>query len=135
MPLLEWSDAYSVNIAAIDEQHKGLVDLINQLHSAMLRRQSGEVLGAILDELGTYVERHLSYEEELLRRYDFPGLAEHEAKHRDLRERVSEFRKDHASGRMVPTTALIDFLRKWLSEHILGTDRLYADFLNSEGVF
>lgn len=46
--LFPWSDAYSVKIGFIDSQHKVLVDLINQLHQAMITRTGKERLGKIL---------------------------------------------------------------------------------------
>jgi hemerythrin len=35
MPIIEWADALSVNVKEIDDQHKRLIDLINNLHDAM----------------------------------------------------------------------------------------------------
>ncbi|NOZ76820.1 MAG: hypothetical protein GXO65_03915 [Euryarchaeota archaeon] len=34
MPLLEWSDKYSLGIREIDEQHRDLIAMINYLHDA-----------------------------------------------------------------------------------------------------
>ncbi len=36
MPLIPWSDQYSLMIDSIDNQHKKLVGFINQLHEAMM---------------------------------------------------------------------------------------------------
>ena len=35
MPLMTWTDKYSVNIKEVDSQHVKLVDLLNGFHEAM----------------------------------------------------------------------------------------------------
>ncbi len=58
MALFNWSEEYSVNVNGLDNQHKKLVDLINELHSAMKEGKSKEVLGKIIEELISYTKFH-----------------------------------------------------------------------------
>jgi hemerythrin-like metal-binding protein len=52
--LFPWSDTYSVKINMVDSQHKVLVDLINELHQAMMARKGKESLGVVLASLIKY---------------------------------------------------------------------------------
>ena len=54
MALFEWKNDLSVGIAEIDRQHKVLIDLINQLHDAMLTRKTKEVMSGNLKGLLDY---------------------------------------------------------------------------------
>lgn len=130
-----WSEEYSVNIKAIDEQHKGLIDLIEKLHTAMLNRQSRAVMGDILSELVNYTNSHFAYEEELMEKYGYPGFHEHKKHHQQMRHKVLALQDDYGRGKIVVSMQVMDFLKDWLARHILGTDQLYKEFLNSEGVF
>ena len=56
--LFQWQDTYSVGIAQIDLQHKGLIKLINDMHSAMQAGKAKEAMGSIIDELIVYPARH-----------------------------------------------------------------------------
>lgn len=129
-----WLPAYNVGIATIDEQHQRLVALINQLHGAMLKRQSKAVMGQILAQLTDYTEVHFAFEEELMSRYDYPGLHSHQRVHDEMRAKVLALADDHAGGRVVISLQVMEFLKEWLTSHILGTDQLYRDFLRQEGV-
>ena len=51
---VEWSDALSVGIEEIDEQHKMLVDLVNKMHEAIHQRHGSDVVKSILSDLAEY---------------------------------------------------------------------------------
>lgn len=129
-----WLPSYSVGIAAIDEQHRGLLSLINQLHQAMLDRLSKSVMGSILVQLEEYTQLHFAFEEALMTRYDYPGYQSHRKIHTEMRAKVLALRDDHAQGRIVISLKVMEFLKEWLTSHILGVDQLYKDFLRQEGV-
>ncbi len=54
MALMEWTDKLSVGVAALDEDHKKLVGMVNELYDAMLAGHGKEKLGRILDGLVQY---------------------------------------------------------------------------------
>jgi len=135
MALFPWEARFSVNVENIDSQHRQLIDIINELHEAMMKKRSKEVLGELLERLVDYTDVHFTYEEELMARYEFPGYHDHKRQHDTIRNNVQERLQEHRDGKIVMSIKVMEYLKKWLSEHIMGTDRLYADFLNSEGVY
>ncbi len=129
-----WLPEYSVGIAAVDGQHQRLVALINELHNALLARRSRVVMGDILAQLADYTESHFVFEESLMARYEYPGYQSHRETHDRMRDKVMALRDDHQAGRVVVSLEVMAFLKDWLSGHILGTDHLYKDFFQHEGL-
>ena len=101
--IFPWNDSYSVRIPQIDAQHKGLIRLINDLHSAMAAGKGKEALGTILDELVRYTESHFKYEEGMLRQRQYSGLAAHQSEHQKLTGQVIELRERFRSNRLTLT--------------------------------
>tara|TARA_R110002050_G_scaffold149837_1_gene276484 strand:- start:18 stop:428 length:411 start_codon:yes stop_codon:yes gene_type:complete len=135
MPLIEWSNELSVGIKSIDEQHKKLVNMINALHDAKLTGGSNELLGKIFTGLTTYTQKHFTYEENMFAEYGYSNAEEHKKQHNDLIAQVIEL-KNKFIGNPQGTISddLILFLKRWLTNHIMRTDKEYTDFLISKGV-
>lgn len=134
MPIMSWTDAYSVGIAEIDQQHKKLIDLINALHDAMTKGQAKAVLGKILGELVNYCSSHFATEEKLFDRHGYPDAAEHKDKHQKMTSKVLALQQQFEQGKATITLDVMEFLQQWLDKHILGTDKKYSQFLHSKGV-
>lgn len=134
MALFIWSDKYSVNIKEIDNQHKRLVDMLNALHEAMKAGKGNEVVGKTLTELIQYVGTHFAAEEKLMATHSYPEYNAHKAEHAKLTQKTAELQKSFQQGAPVLTVEVLNFLKDWLQNHILGTDKKYGPFLNSKGV-
>jgi hemerythrin len=136
MPLFEWNDAlYSVGVKAIDDQHKKLVEMLNELHEAQGRGQSAGVMNQVLSDLIAYADYHFTTEEDFMRNYEYPDYLKHKAKHDALRQTALGLQADFRSGKRAVSIELSHFLRDWLAHHIQGTDKQLGVFLNSRGVF
>ncbi|MEQ1630208.1 MAG: bacteriohemerythrin, partial [Gallionella sp.] len=77
-----WSEKYSVNIKAIDEQHKELVNILNRLFVAVSKREGDLVIAAILDALINYTQTHFALEERLMSQAKYKDLVPHIAEHK-----------------------------------------------------
>jgi hemerythrin-like metal-binding protein len=125
MTFMPWNDSYATGIEMIDAQHKELFRLINQVHDAAASGSEREANAPLLNALADYVTLHFDQEEALMESAGFTGLAEHKAKHHHARSAVLAFRNDYLDGRAVLNATVLEFLKQWLSDHILGTDRQY----------
>ena len=132
--LFPWSDIYKLNIGVVDMQHKNLVDLINDLHQAMISRTGKEHLGRILSSLIKYTEGHFKAEEGIMESHQYPDLTNHKAEHDRFTKTVLDFQSKFHANEIGLTIEVMDFLKDWLSKHILGVDKKYAPFLNAKGV-
>jgi hemerythrin len=134
MALITWSDKYSVGVRAIDAQHAGLVETLNELHGAMMKGHASSIAGDLLHKLVDYTHGHFSAEEKMMAATRYPGLTLHSAKHRDLTRQVEEFVGRYERGEVRINLELLTFLSDWLTTHILKEDREYGPWLNEHGV-
>ncbi|MDR3640059.1 MAG: bacteriohemerythrin [Humidesulfovibrio sp.] len=132
--LMTWTDGLSVGIRLIDEQHRVLLGLINELHAGMRARKSDAVLVGVVARLKEYTVKHFGQEEEYFDRYGYPGTAAHKELHAKLVQQVLDFEAALKSGKTKVTMDIMRFLKDWLVKHIMGTDKKYTAFLNSKGL-
>ena len=130
-----WSDAMSVGIAEIDDQHKMLVDILNRLFIAVVQRESHEITVEILDTLVDYTKTHFGLEEKLLHDagYNAEEFAAHQHEHRAFIEKISNAASKHLVEGKSVSFEIIGFLKHWLRDHILVTDKKYASALQGAG--
>ncbi len=123
MPLLEWNDSLKLGHTQIDSDHKKMVDLLNRLYEATITDRGSRVCSSILSDLIAYTKSHFALEEQLMviRRYDM--LDEHRAEHSALMKDVValQSRLDRDISRL--DCAQFEFLKAWVSNHILDSDR------------
>lgn len=131
---IEWSDVFSVNIKLIDEQHKQLFRIINDLHSAWKENRPSEAIGNIFSGLVEYTDKHFKQEEELFSKYGYPETPSHMDAHRALVGKAVEIKDKFTKGQLKVDAEVMNFLKNWLNNHILRVDKKYSAFLNSKGV-
>jgi hemerythrin-like metal-binding protein len=135
MALIEWTAKLSVGIDSIDEQHKKLVNMINALNDAMLTNSSDELLGKIFTGLAAYTQKHFTYEENMFAEYGYPDSEEHKRQHNELIAQVVDLKEKFIENPQRTMSAdLMLFLKRWITNHIMRTDKEYAEFLISKGV-
>lgn len=83
------------------------------------------VLG-LLDRLVDHVRRHFTYEEALMRETYFPGRAAHHAHQKILLAQVFELDRKFRDRAAIPTRASLEFLRRWLGNHVLQEDLAFV---------
>lgn len=129
----KWSPEYSVNINAIDEQHKELVAILNRLFLAVSRQEGDKVIAGILDALTDYTRTHFALEERLMREAKYDELGAHIEEHRRLIEKLDQLCKVHLLEEKPIYFEMLSFLKTWLREHIQGEDRKYSAALQKAG--
>ncbi|CAK0751502.1 Bacteriohemerythrin [Azospirillaceae bacterium] len=135
MPLVHWSEGISVGVTVLDDDHKHLIDLINQLYDAMQAGREMEVLEGIFNELSNYTQTHFAREEQMMEARKFPGLAAHKIQHVELTTRVQQFYKKFQSGE-APSLSLelLALFKTWLISHIRVSDFQYRPYIKEETV-
>ncbi|MBP7654369.1 bacteriohemerythrin, partial [Candidatus Dependentiae bacterium] len=131
---MQWNSGLSVNIKEIDAQHKRLVDMVNKLHGSMKSGAAVNVLKDILNDLIQYTATHFATEEKFMNQYQYPEFKGHKEIHDKLVEQALEVKKSFDSGKGVVTIDLMNFLKDWLVNHIMKTDKKLGAFLNKKGV-
>ncbi len=134
MALIEWNDSLSVKVKEIDAQHQKLVDLINELHDAMIHRTAKEIVTETVNGLVTYTVSHFQTEELYFDKFGYPDAESHKKEHAEFVEKVSEFQKKLESGELFISVDVLNFLSDWLKNHINGSDKQYSELFNSKGL-
>lgn len=131
--IIEWGDEFLIGIREIDNQHKQLVGLINALHQ-MQRNHSQEFLDRVFNTLIEYTKVHFYQEEQLLKNVGYPGFEEHKKGHASFVRQLYVLRDGFK--RDVPETAanVLQFLKAWLTTHILVHDMEYRDFMKERRI-
>lgn len=125
-----WASLLEVGIAEIDEQHRTLFRLLNELRAAADAPDATERQTAILAELDEDTRQHFATEEQLMRDIGFPDIAAHIAEHQRLQRELEDCR-----AQVLDRKGAIDFsafIKSWLIGHLMTMDREYADYLNSD---
>lgn len=130
---VEWSDELSVGVEEIDEQHKVLVGLVNDMHEAIHQRHGSDVVQEILAQLTDYTRVHFAVEESLMRILNYPGYEAHKEKHEVLLSHVVELNEKVKAGKTSIGFELMHFLKVWLTKHIMESDKEYSGHFLSAG--
>lgn len=131
MTFMPWSQALSVGMPAIDEQHHWLVDTMNQLHSELASHEPDRAsLGRVLEGLMDYTVNHFVAEEVLFERHRYPHAAAHKALHDQFTKKVMHMLTEHEGGKSLGGE-VVELLKEWLVKHIMGADRAYVPHLEA----
>ncbi|MDH5613304.1 MAG: bacteriohemerythrin [Gammaproteobacteria bacterium] len=131
---LPWKDEYSVGIESIDQQHKKLINLINQLQTAVKYSTGEEFEREALDELVNYTKTHFTYEEGIMEQNGYPGFESHKSQHVRMIKKVEEVLAEYENEPDSAMSNAVNYLKEWLINHINGTDKEYSSFLIGKGV-
>jgi hemerythrin len=135
MPLIVWTDQMSVGVKLLDNDHKKLVLLINQLHEGLMTGRAKLGLERIFQDLVSYTRVHHAHEERLLVETGFHGTAAHKQEHESTIEQAVELQMRFKSSEGLDTELeIMHQLREWLFRHIQGSDKEFVAHLKAKEV-
>src|SRR6266498_2534097 len=116
MALLRWKDEYSVGIAAVDHEHKQLIDLINRLHADLSSKGAASSAEAFFGDLVKGISAHFALEERFMREQHYEELPQHKADHERLLDEICDM-MDGFIGGEIGSNDLSARLDAWFSRH------------------
>jgi hemerythrin len=129
--IVEWNNRLSVGISLIDDQHKKLVAMTNELYFACnystdfgKAQFERTVHGAV-----TYVKYHFATEEKIMEKTFYPGMENHKKEHTEFIQKVLENVKAFEEGKFYVPNHFVRFLKDWILSHIAITDSKLGMFL------
>lgn len=132
MSVAIWNDAYLTGNAMVDQQHRNLFAMVNELHDAVVAGKGREVLSATLRKLSGYTIDHFASEESLMITAGYDGLANHKRKHDALASKAKEIIAGYQSGKLTLSITLSQFLADWLRHHIQEEDQALITWLRQK---
>jgi len=124
---IKWKDSYMLGDQAIDEQHQELFRRAAYVIAAT--SHEGQVISAI--RLFQYMRTHLSHEEDLMRRIQYPDTYAHTAAHQDLVSKLNKISIKIANDSLVKTD-LEEFIAHWFMKHMETADSKLAEYFKSQ---
>ncbi len=125
MEKLVWSSDLDTGIHVIDEQHKRIVEYINELIDLKNSPEKGKI-GNVIDELVDYTISHFAFEESVMEDAGYAFLSPHKKIHELFTKKVASITERFKSGEDVVDDLLL-LLKKWLINHIQNEDGDYID--------
>lgn len=118
----------------IDTQHQRIFKIIADFVEALAEATMSGVAHAPLTlvELSDYAKEHFVFEEALLRGIGYPSVAEHEAAHQELLERLDQMAESFRLNGPGTPEDVLNLLDHWMNDHILGDDMAYKSFLKDK---
>lgn len=123
MAHMTWSEDLAVGNNFIDSDHRTLISLINAFHDALAKGQGNHALGVTLGNMIKYAAAHFKREEDEMERIGYCDAAAHRLAHEKLVREVLDLQKQFNQGEAVLTLKVSKFLKDWLLEHIMKTDK------------
>jgi len=129
MSYIQWEDKYSTGIQEMDDQHRRIIELINELYDGRLDGHADDAMIDALHGITEYARKHFKDEEALMAKVNFPLLDEHRVEHHQLIKNIVDFHRRVAGNAPPSNLEFLSFLKKWLAEHIVESDKVYGKYV------
>lgn len=137
MDIADWNTVLNTGVEEIDTQHRGLVQLAQELAAAIHSKEGQETLKDLVARLRHYSVEHFAAETRIMQQMRFPEIREHLAEHRRLSNMSRQFQDDFYRQQGVPAENVGRFMKHWLFDHILKWDMRLAAHIKAvrDGTF
>ncbi len=117
MSLIEWKPEFSVGNAAVDHEHRELIDLINQVHAGISEGADRDRLAAGLGEIYAQIAAHFALEEKIMRDARYADFEAHKRDHESLLDQLSDIIHRIEIDHALDQRDLSSRLNLWFTEH------------------
>jgi hemerythrin-like metal-binding protein len=93
------------------------------LSRALSEGHGADAIGDVLSQLLEYSHKHFATEEVLMETHSFPGLPTHRLEHEVFALKIEQYMADYRERKLGTPASLMLYLRSWLKEHLLKTDK------------
>lgn len=132
--LIVWEERFVIGIPIIDDEHKRLVKLCNELYKAVMLGENStrkDTVRATLKECVDYVNIHFAHEEKLMQVCGYKDFDMHKKEHVEFTKMVLGKCQKFEKETFYSSMEFVKFLYQWILSHIAHTDRLYVDDLKA----
>ena len=132
-----WEDRFCIGVETVDNQHKGLFAMTNDLHEACMGTGATERFKDVLQKTVSYIGVHFSTEEKIMQETKDPNYEEHQHQHDFFVKKVIEEAARLEEGGTDAPEIFMNFLRDWISNHVTVTDKKIGQHIaaQKEAVF
>ena len=128
---IKWNPLYDTKHKIIDEQHKELVNIINDLYMSTIdhKANKNEAFINAAKRCIEYANYHFKTEEKIMNIINYSDTENHKAMHREFYNEVINQVKNYQEGQPFIANKLVKYLKDWLLEHIAFRDKILVEEL------
>ncbi len=119
---IPWTENLSIGIDVIDEHHRYLFDLINDLYEVVAHKRGAREVARLIKALDAYAKIHFRAEEQMMDHYGYKGIDRQLDQHHAFEEKIAEFYEELHANPFVAQFDVLSYLRGWLIHHIRVED-------------
>ena len=135
MPFIAWTSEMSVDVKMLDNDHKKLAILINDLHEGLMAGRDSKDLERIFDELVACTRLHFAHEEQLLAEAGYSDVSVHKQEHDQKVQEVLRLQAHFLGAKeSADYLEVLDLLKYWLLTHMESSDKEFVAYLKAMGV-
>ena len=131
MSYIDWNDSYATGIKTIDDQHKKIIELINELIESLRDGREDLIIKEVLRDLADYASNHFGLEEEIFRKFHYEVKREHIDSHKDFIEKIKSLRSEEEISKGEIALKTLNYLRDWFRDHELKLDSDFGLYFKS----
>lgn len=121
--LMKWDQSLSIGCEVVDNQHKELICLVDQLETSLGKGIPPQQLGDAIKYFVSYTRHHFSAEENLMQSIDYDELKDHKELHNKLIQDVTDILIALKNGKIISSAELVKFLVDWVKKHVTEEDQ------------
>ncbi len=131
MELFHWDSSCGVGDSLIDEHHRTLVGMLNEVYDVAIAERDSRALEEIMARLLAYTEYHFNAEEKLFAESGASHriIEVHQRAHDRLRTRLKEYLSLPDKNDPAVVIDFLGFTVNWFQVHIQGMDREHATMI------
>ena len=122
MSLITWKDEFSVGVAAVDLEHRELIELINSLDAGMREYATQTTVVETLGEIYARISAHFALEEKIMRKAGYDGFTTHKQDHERLLDELLDVIDSVDDAGRYDREGLSRDLDRWFSDHFRTHD-------------
>jgi hemerythrin-like metal-binding protein len=134
METILWTDEFRLDIEELDNQHKYLIEIINDLRAAIEADKNDKHLYIIIKNLQNYSRIHFGTEEKYFERFNYPLSEEHIKQHKEFSEQINKFKSEFEKQTPQISYELLSYLIEWIYSHIATDDKNYTECFKANGL-
>lgn len=134
--MFDFTDDCLIGVDQIDEEHRGLFQLIGEMH-ALLENQyiddKYDEICRMLSRLENYADEHFRHEEEYMAKINHPELELQKKQHLEFGAKMTEVDAIvNGQNSEELLRDLLAYLVRWLYRHIIGSDLMIGKMVSVE---
>ena len=131
---MQWENKLTIGIKQFDDHHKELIRIISELRESKNNGENHLYLKNLLFELISYTKYHFSAEERMMVKHNYQQFNKHKDEHQKLTLQIEDFLNEYSGGNSNLDEKVFEFLKNWLFDHILVTDKKMGEYLSMRGL-